>query len=792
MRRERPSSAPPCFCRTIGEDDPVQEEGWPILAKPRAIVLAHAVERIVFAGEAVDESRPVQAIVSRQHSDYVATKGCSDPSSLRHSTEGGGAGLGSSGVLSCSRPPSSPARPDNAAALRAIDEAIMMVQATAQEGAQEAAQARATAGSATRGRGARAIGRGKARGRGRAQGQSTIPAQGAAQPAANQGDVTSVTPPASDPALLIGRGPGVRSTQGLVRLQVEATQPDQRVQEVLSFCGISSAAWSLGELAASSHEEERGAASVARSMIAAGEPSHAPRVRVSLSIEGKWRARAMAASSSGQPVARPSIAPRGAIQRRQRKAVVLGSPSERRVRPSGVRREEDNEEERHLREVKGLLGQIPERFHGGVFRRAMEERGGEGSSFSEVPLAVQEATLAMVLRKKQGSVYGAACALHHFTEWARRKKLGDGLPSDLPRTLWYLHDTTVEARMAAEARVERALAKGEEPAYGRGGDSAAANRRAGLQFCHDFCAVPIECKDSFARALVAFSSAGRRSALFIPPVYLFHCEYLSNHHPMRTVRVGAAARWVKIVAGLRTQDARRSSMPQIGAQVTSAAGGSHLELHGVARRTKTSRGAPTPWWCPVVPLAEACGVRIDELRESLHSDADFFIEATVDATGEPCGMTHPEARFGRRPASSKEITAGDVEIARLPPLCLGYDVTRHFLDHSGRHTMAEVGRAMALIRARRRELSRWRSRTRAAQGALQENEYSRRVGAPLAYVAAAVAVLEHMARCARAAGGWQNLPRSHDLTAYSVESTQAASDAEGSATSSDEDSSGED
>ena len=67
MRRERPSSAPPCFCRTMGEDDPMREEGWPALAKPRAIVLAHAVERIVFAGEAVDESRPIQATVSRQH-----------------------------------------------------------------------------------------------------------------------------------------------------------------------------------------------------------------------------------------------------------------------------------------------------------------------------------------------------------------------------------------------------------------------------------------------------------------------------------------------------------------------------------------------------------------------------------------------------------------------------------------------------------------------------------------------------------------------------------------------------
>ena len=49
-------------------------------------------------------------------------------------------------------------------------------------------------------------------------------------------------------------------------------------------------------------------------------------------------------------------------------------------------------------------------------------------------------------------MYAAACALHHFKEWARRKKLGDGLPSDLPRTLWYLHDTTIEARTAAEAR----------------------------------------------------------------------------------------------------------------------------------------------------------------------------------------------------------------------------------------------------------------------------------------------------------------------------------------------------
>ena len=85
MRRERPSSAPPSFCRTFGEDDPEREDGWPILAKPPAIVLAHAVERIVFACEAVtqavDESKSAQATVSRQHSDFVTTKGCCDPSS---------------------------------------------------------------------------------------------------------------------------------------------------------------------------------------------------------------------------------------------------------------------------------------------------------------------------------------------------------------------------------------------------------------------------------------------------------------------------------------------------------------------------------------------------------------------------------------------------------------------------------------------------------------------------------------------------------------------------------------
>ena len=47
-------------------------------------MLAHAVERIVYAGVAVDESRPTQATVSRQHSDFVTTKGCSDTPSLPH------------------------------------------------------------------------------------------------------------------------------------------------------------------------------------------------------------------------------------------------------------------------------------------------------------------------------------------------------------------------------------------------------------------------------------------------------------------------------------------------------------------------------------------------------------------------------------------------------------------------------------------------------------------------------------------------------------------------------------
>ena len=62
----------------------------------------------------------------------------------------------------------------------------------------------------------------------------------------------------------------------MVQLQLQAAQPDQRVQEVLSFCEVSSStAWSLGELAESTLVEERKAAGVARSMLDAGEPSHA-------------------------------------------------------------------------------------------------------------------------------------------------------------------------------------------------------------------------------------------------------------------------------------------------------------------------------------------------------------------------------------------------------------------------------------------------------------------------------------------------------------------------------------
>ena len=50
MMRERPSSAPPSYCRTRDENDPVREDGGPSrernLARPR-VVLARSVHGVV-------------------------------------------------------------------------------------------------------------------------------------------------------------------------------------------------------------------------------------------------------------------------------------------------------------------------------------------------------------------------------------------------------------------------------------------------------------------------------------------------------------------------------------------------------------------------------------------------------------------------------------------------------------------------------------------------------------------------------------------------------------------------
>ena len=391
MIRERPSSAPPSCCRLRSENDPVREDGGPSrernLARPR-VVLARSVQRIVIVEGTVDGEVDNSATMALR--DYESTEGClNNPLPVRHTTEGGGAGLGSSGVHDCSRPPSSSARLDEWETQRALVEASRLVE-TAQGPAQARGRATAQGQKGARGRGA-------TRGRGRAQGRGTAQRHGAAKSAISASGAAIAVAPASDPSLLVGRGPGARSTRGRVHLDLRAAQPDQQVLEVLGFHEISSsAAWSLGELAASTQVEEQQAACTARAMLDAGGASHALRVHASLSVEGRWQL-GLPASSHQRPSALQAAAPaKSVVQRRRRKAAVLGSPSERRVRPSGVQREEDNEAERHLREVKGLLQQIPERFHGSVFRRAMEEKGG-GSSMSEVPRAVQEATLAKTL-----------------------------------------------------------------------------------------------------------------------------------------------------------------------------------------------------------------------------------------------------------------------------------------------------------------------------------------------------------------------------------------------------------
>ena len=141
MIRERPSSAPPSCCRLRSEDDPVREDGGPSrvrnLARPR-VVLARAVHRVVIVEGTIDGEMDNPATTALR--DYESTEGClNNPPPVRHTTEGGGAGLGSSGVHDCSRPPSSSARLDEWETQRALVEASRLVE-TAQGAAQSRGQ----------------------------------------------------------------------------------------------------------------------------------------------------------------------------------------------------------------------------------------------------------------------------------------------------------------------------------------------------------------------------------------------------------------------------------------------------------------------------------------------------------------------------------------------------------------------------------------------------------------------------------------------------------------------------
>ena len=169
--------------------------------------------------------------------------------------------------------------------------------------------------------------------------------------------------------------------------------------------------------------------------------------------------------------------------------------------------------------------------------------------------------------------------------------------------LWYLHDTKAEAEDAATRRSECAIANGREPGYSCGGITAAENRRSGLQYCVKYCNLPIDCADAFTRAFVSFAAGGQRSALLLPPILLFHFEHLSRYGATLVIRASAASRFIKMVAGLRTQDVRRSAKPERG-NVVAGDRDVHLELHGTARKSKTSKGAPTPWWAGPEPAED--------------------------------------------------------------------------------------------------------------------------------------------------------------------------------------------
>ena len=227
----------------------------------------------------------------------------------------------------------------------------------------------------------------------------------------------------------------------------------------------------------------------------------------------------------------------------------------------------------------------------------------------------------------------------------------------------------------------------------------------------------------------------------------------------------------------------RSSPPLPGAIADGV-----LELHGVSRCSKTSKGASDPWWAGIVPLAESDGLNVEEWLDALPPGADFMLPSILGSDGLPCKRIQDATGWAPYGADQYEYTAGMRELLSMEPCPLPPDVIDQIEDHSGRHTLIEVSRVMFLKREARRKLGRWRASAEQRKlRKVSEQAYSRRVGAPAARFQASATVLRHLRAVAISHGGWHRLPRDHSVRVYACSGLQyePSSDEESDASDSD-------
>ena len=472
------------------------------------------------------------------------------------------------------------------------------------------------------------------------------------------------------------------------------------------------------------------------------------------------------------------------IATRARRSTVLGpvippSPTGR----DGMLLNIDKERALHERHACALLRLVPDRYAAGAFSRcsAMQD---EAVAEQLPPLAVRSQILARVLWEKRGSIRRALTALFNYIQWSKQLGFGDGMPASPARIAWHLEDVRSTAVHWADELRKSAIARGAAPSS-FSGQHAAANRRAGLQFCELYLGLPLYATDKFTRAAAAASGCAppRSSALLVPPVALFQLEWLSRRGTSTFIRVSAAVRFVGIVSACRAIDVWRSSPPLPGAVADGV-----LELHGVSRCSKTSKGSSDPWWAGIVPLSEPDGLNVEEWLSAIPPGADFMLPSILGPDGLPCKRIQDATGWAQYGADQLEYTAGMRELLSMQPCPLPPDVIDQIDDHSGRHTLIEVGRAMFLKREARRELGRWRASAEQRKlRQVSEQAYSRRVGAPAARFQASATVLRHLRAVATSHGGWHRLPRDHSVRVYACSGLQyePSSDEESDASDSD-------